>query len=432
MTGGRVGRGPRLRPRLAAVAAVTALVAISAAFAPVRATSYGPAVACEPAVATLQTLISLDTYFDGPLATRYGTPALNEGALECLASTELTFVAFRAAPEGQGGVSAYLVQPDWMDTWQQPRWFVAPTDAEIAPGLGAGPFLAVAVPPDLQARFEGLTGQWVSVRGHFDDAAAATCQLTGNPKPIPGEIPTKADLLAMCRTSFVVMGIDPIAVPCPTGAIDWAAISATPEPLRAKCFGRSQLGFVARGFSINNSWNLRLPDLTDWELLDPAGGSDMAAERAKALEAFVPRNVAVPNPSDAPWHNTDGVGGLDVRWRIEGHFDDPGAAGCQPEPEGYVLDGRQVVWSEEDARDFCRNHLIVDGLEWIRDPVPSATAADAPAGMASAAPTGSVVPDAPVLRAPPTSGPALAIAAAVAALATGLVLGAAFVRRRRA
>jgi hypothetical protein len=49
MTGGRVGRGPRLRPPLAAVAAVTALVAISAAFAPVRATSYGPAVACEPA-----------------------------------------------------------------------------------------------------------------------------------------------------------------------------------------------------------------------------------------------------------------------------------------------------------------------------------------------------------------------------------------------
>ena len=420
------------RPLLAAVAVATAWVALSGAFSPVRATSYGPTVACTPPITTLQALISFGTYFDGPLTARYGEPALNEGALACFGSAELTVVAFRSSPEGQGGAYPYQVAPAWMDTWQQARWFLSPTSAENAPGFGVGPFLAVAVPPDLQARFDGLAGQWVSVRGHFDDDTAATCRLKGDPKPRAGEIPTKADLLAMCRTSFFVDGIDPVDAPCPTGTIDWAVIAATLEQMRATCFGRDELHFEAFGISINNTWSLVVPDVKDWELLDPAGGTDVAVERAKALDAFVQRDVVVPNPSDAPWHDRDGVGGLDVLWRVDGHFDDPAAAACRPEPEGFILDGRQVVWSEEDAHDFCRNHLFVDRLEWIRDPGSSASADVVAAPLPSAAPAGSVVPSAPVEPAPSTNGPTLAIIVAIAALVLGSAVGAIGIRRRRA
>jgi hypothetical protein len=431
LIGGRTGRGRRLRSPFAALAAVAAWFAIAAVFAPVRATGYGPVVECPATTATLQTLISMGTYLDGPLANRYGEPALNEGALGCLGDTEVTFIAFRSEPEGLGGAYAYQVEPAWLDTWHGARWFLAPTDAEIAPGFGAGPFLAVAVPPPLQARFEELAGQWVSVRGHFDDATAAGCRLMGNPKPKAGEIPTKADLHRMCATSSVVAGIDPVATPCPTGTIDWAAISTTPEPMRAKCFGRADLSFEAVGYSINNTWHLAVPEVKDWELLDPAGVSDTATDRAKALEAFVPLSLSIPSPSDAPWANRDGIGGPDVRWHVVGHFDDPGAAACRPAPDGFVLGDRTVGWSEDDARDFCRNHLFVDSLEWIRDGAPSASPAGAPADQPSPSSVGLGRPDAPLEQAP-ASGPVVAVLGAVAAVAIGLALRAALIRRRRA
>jgi len=405
---------------------------MSASFSPVRATGYGPTVACAPPIASLQTLISFGAYFDGPLATRYNEASLNEGALACFGDTELTFVAFRSSPEGLGGAYAYQVAPAWMDTWQQTRWFLSPTSAEIAPGFGAGPFLAVAVPPDLQDRFDGLAGQWVSVRGQFDDVSATSCRTKGDPKPRAGEIPTKADLVSMCRTSFVVGGIDPVAPPCPTTTVDWAAIAATPEQVRADCFGRDELSFVAFGVALNNTWNLTVPEVRDWELLDPAGGTDLAAERAKAVEAFVPLGLEVPNPSDAPWHDRDGVGGFDVRWRIDGHFDDPAAAVCRPEPEGFILDGRSVTWSEDDAHDFCRNHLFVDRLEWIREPGPSASAGVVAAPVLSAAPAASPTPADAGPPVPSTNGPVIGIVVVVAAVVLGLAVGTTGVRRRRA
>jgi len=423
------------RARVAALAAATAWLAVSAAFSAVRATSYGPLVECPPSTATLQALVSMDTYLDGALATRYRDADLNEGPMGCLGSAELTVVAFRSAPEGLGGAYAYTVEPDWMDTWQQRRWFLTPTDAENSPGFGAGPFLAVAVPPNLQGRFEGLAGQWVSVRGHFDDAAATSCRTKGAPRPRAGEVPTKADLIAMCRTSFVVLGIDQVARPCATGAIDWAAISATPEAMRARCFGQAPLDFVARGFSINNTWHLAVPDVHDWELLDPAGGSDEAAERARALEAFVPNGLDIPNPSDAPWHDRDGVGGFDVRWHVRGHFDDPAAAACRPELDGFILNDRNEPWSEEDALEFCRNHLFVDSLEWIRDGAPSASPPDSPAEVVtaplpSARPPGPPDPGTPLQPAPPTNGPILSIVVAAAALVLAVAVGAIGIRRR--
>src|SRR4029079_7812813 len=133
------------RARVAALAAATAWLAVSAAFSAALAASYGPLVECPPSTATLQALVSMDTYLDGALATRYRDADLNEGPMGCLGSAEVTVVAFRSAPEGLGGAYAYAVEPDWMDTWQQRRWFLTPTDAENSPGFGAGPFLAAAV-----------------------------------------------------------------------------------------------------------------------------------------------------------------------------------------------------------------------------------------------------------------------------------------------
>jgi hypothetical protein len=415
-----------MRMQLGTVVAVAALLAIGGGFArPVAATTFGPSLECPPSSVTLQTLISMRSGPQGPIATKYGAPTLNERALECLGSTELTFVGFRAAPEGLGGAYAYAVEPAWFDTWNDTRSFLALTGTEVEPGFVTGPFLAVAVAPDLQNRFDGMSGTWVSVRGHFDDAAAGTCRLKGDPRPNGGAIPTPADLVAMCRTSFVVTEIDAVDSPCPGGAVDWAAIAATPEHLRADCFGGARLSFDARGFSVASSWALLLPEVRDWELLDPAGGSDLASERAKALEAFVPPAVAIPNPSDAPWQNTDGIGGPDIQWRVEGHFDDERAAVCRADPAGMNVDGRLLVWTDEDAYAFCRNHLFLDSLEWIRPGTDSAAAPPStPVGAGGGAP-----PDSP--RATVTGDVRLALLAALGAILVALTLVAAAQRRKK-
>jgi hypothetical protein len=90
------------------------------------------------------------------------------------------------------------------------------------------------------------------------------------------------------------------------------------------------------------------------------------------------------------------------------------------------VDGRLLIWTDEDAYGFCRNHLFVDALEWIR------TGPDS----AAAPPPSSVNADA---GATPASPPAtasgdvrLALLTVLAASALGLTLTAAMRRRRRA
>jgi hypothetical protein len=296
---------------------------------------------------TLETLIGL-SLDEGPLSARYGG-WLGERALECFAANELTFVAFVASPEGLGGTVDYTVAPAWLETWDRSGAdrYLAASDLEAAPGAPNGPFLPVAVPPELRPAFDALRGRWVTVSGQFDAPAARACVLATE-GATGARIPTRTDLVDMCRTSFVLRTVKPAADPCPTGN-GLAVVIATPEQLRADCFGGRQLAFDAVGWPINNIWpGMVLPselDYGDWVLA--------LAGKTEGLWVFVPASV-----------NSSGIYDVypqTVRWRVSGHFDDPLADSCRPSA-GDTMDGVPIVRSLGEVRAFCRNHLVVDRL----------------------------------------------------------------------
>jgi hypothetical protein len=136
----------------------------------------------------------------------YGT--YSQAALACYHDSELTFVAFVAAPEGLGGVDEFLVEPLWL--FARGHW-LAVDDSKAPEGFFFGPFLSVAVPPAGDATFADLSGRWVEVHGHFSDGAAATCSVT---RGTPPTAPTAKQAIELCRTSFVVTAAR--AVPPPT------------------------------------------------------------------------------------------------------------------------------------------------------------------------------------------------------------------------
>jgi hypothetical protein len=68
----------------------------------------------------------------------------------------------------------------------------------------------------------------VTIRGHFDDQAAAGCTASGP----AGATPTKAQAIAICRTMFVLTSISRSGVPdTSTSAPDVAAAAAGRLPV---------------------------------------------------------------------------------------------------------------------------------------------------------------------------------------------------------
>lgn len=369
---------------------------------------------CPSDPVTLDTLVGL-RLDGGPLSRTYAVQT-NEQALACFGSNELTFVAFDAAPEGLGGVVAYTVAPAWLDTWNSVPQYLAASDREAAPGAPFGPFLPVALPPELQASFDGLRGQWVAVSGQFGAPAASSCVVSDH-EAATG-VPTPIDLAELCRTSFVVTSIEPVADPCPADD-SLPAILTTPEQLRADCFGGRELSFEAVGWSINNVWP-GLHVAAEWLGGDWDFAMQGEADPDSRLTVFVPATLPLPDPAGTPWRDRDGVGGPDVRWRVSGHFDDPLADACIP-AEGDTMDGAPVVLSIGDVRAFCRNHFVVDALTWL----PGEVAAPSPA-----AETPSTQTDAPAAtRARSDATILLLVVFGVAAL---IFLVAVLVARRRA
>jgi hypothetical protein len=324
--------------------------------------------ACPVGPARLEDLISL-RLDGGPLSDRYLNP-LNERALTCFRGTTLTFTAFLAAPEGLGGTVAYQLTPAWIDTWNGASTFVAASDHEAAPGAPAGPFLPVAVPPDVRASFDRQHGRWANVTGRFDAPMATTCFAAPASGP---EVPPAAVLVDMCRTSFVIASVVPGTDPCPAD-ISVKTILATPEAGRADCFGGASVSFVAAGSSINNVWpGMTIPSgYRDWIF----GVDGLATD--SSLAVFVPETVSLPGRAGTPWANRDTIGGPDAFWKVSGHFDDALADECRP-TEGYKLetathDVTDIVLSKGEVHAFCRNHFVVDRLTWL----PDATASSVP------------------------------------------------------
>jgi hypothetical protein len=139
---------------------------------------------------------------NGPLAKAFalGVTPMNERALACFGGRELVVSAFVNQPDGVGGTTSFSIMPTWIVAGSL---FVFASSREVAPGYGDGPFTSISVRPSLGNLQRRYARHWVTIRGHFDDPAAATCKASG-PK---GVTPTRAQAIAICQTMFVVTSI---------------------------------------------------------------------------------------------------------------------------------------------------------------------------------------------------------------------------------
>jgi hypothetical protein len=375
----------RSRIALAFVSVLLSAGATVGAATPAEATDFGPVTGC-PEVVTFQTLIRL-----------HG----ESGSLgrECYGSDELHFVAFRAQPEGLGGALPYVIEPSWLDADRTHQFNLMLTDTRDGDRYSSR-WLSIGAPPNLEDRFAALYGQWVAVTGHFDDPVAVTCRVTEGD---PAEIPPADAIVDRCRDTFVLTSIEPIETPCPPGD-NWAAINATPEHLRARCFGGRALTFRARGGPVASDWPLEVPIRGNWALYDPIRHPKPGEPR---LDAFAPPANAVETAAGAV---TEGTG---ILWEIRAHIDDPRAADCRP------ISGAVSAWDPDDAIEFCRNSLFIDSATWLRP----ATAGAAPTPTPTSGVEGAVStprPSGAAATIPPTdagAGPAVAATQPVATTA---------------
>jgi len=125
--------------------------------------------------------------------------------VSCFGADELTFAARVTRPEATCGVElGWTIEPEWLgSTCQHPAFIVLDPqgndsfDAVLDPttdiaGLDPGVELADAID--------------VLVSGHFDDAAAGSCQGASTEAPI--EL-TPEEIVLRCRTQFVITKLEP-------------------------------------------------------------------------------------------------------------------------------------------------------------------------------------------------------------------------------
>jgi hypothetical protein len=186
--------------------AVRAILAVALAGAiHVSSPSSATASAVCPPPGSLADIIAVDATSPGPLTEEfrpvYGVYA--EGAANCWPGSEIGLTGHVSKPEGLGGVRSFTIEPSWLVARAH---FLSVTDAVDADSGPVGPFLPVAVPPDLEAEFIALAGSWVRVTGHFDDAIAQTCVVTEG-DPNVGAVPTQEQAVQICQTSFVLTSV---------------------------------------------------------------------------------------------------------------------------------------------------------------------------------------------------------------------------------
>jgi hypothetical protein len=156
---------------------------------------------CPESPVTLADLIALQAQ-PGPLAEAYppGVGFINERARACYGHATLRMRVFVNGTGGIGGASAYSIRPLWLFS---PSLIVFPSDAEVEPGVGQGPFTGLYVSPgfaDLQSKY---ARSWVTITGHFMDSRASSCRATG----AVGETPGRAQAIRICQSVFVLSSI---------------------------------------------------------------------------------------------------------------------------------------------------------------------------------------------------------------------------------
>jgi hypothetical protein len=197
--------GKRRFPARASVLLAVAVAAVIQMAAPASALA---SAVCPPP-GTLADIIAVDATTPSPLTEQfrpvYGVYA--EGAAACWPGQELVLTGFVSSPEGLGGTSPFTIEPVWLVSRAHFLSTSAVVDAESGP---VGPFFPVAVPLRLERAFTRQTGNWVRVSGHFDDQLASTCVVS---EGTPDVSPTPEQAVQICRTSFVLTSVAPLATP---------------------------------------------------------------------------------------------------------------------------------------------------------------------------------------------------------------------------
>jgi hypothetical protein len=131
--------------------------------------------------------------------------------LACFGHTDIVVTAYIAPPEGIGGTSNGIT-PAWLGEWSglpvvlssKPSTIDGCREEFSCPWM----FIFASKPALLPLTPE----RWVSVTGHFDDPASATCRAT--PGYDGGDGPaTDAEAIAICRGHFVITEIRTVAAP---------------------------------------------------------------------------------------------------------------------------------------------------------------------------------------------------------------------------
>lgn len=243
------GRALAIGHRLALIWVIVAGVLWASVFVPSALADDG----CPDSPLALSDLIALDES-PGPLSVAfrpvYGT--YGERARACFDDQELRLTGFVARPEGLGGVDEFTIEPTWFVSRAHSLAATSTVDPDIGP---VGPFMAVAVPPALEATFSGFEGRWVDVAGHFNDPAASTCVVTmGTPGP---EVPTAEQAIAICEASFVVTSVRPALPPTDAAAVSAPTAGEPRDLVTWLCFlGGVVVGAVA---GLRNGRSAALP-----------------------------------------------------------------------------------------------------------------------------------------------------------------------------
>jgi hypothetical protein len=124
-------------------------------------------------------------------------------AVRCFGHDALTIEGFVTGCGGCGGTSAVAGSPSWLldPLGYSAFWLAGAVVPASTGGGGFGVWIDPAHPIAIPA-----AGTHVFLTGHFDDPAAATCQLVPLVR-LSVPLPNPGDAVATCRRSFVASKI---------------------------------------------------------------------------------------------------------------------------------------------------------------------------------------------------------------------------------
>jgi hypothetical protein len=333
--------------------------------------------------------------------------ALGDAAAACYGDAKLEVTAYLPGDLEVGIGSLYDDQPAWLSGPLQFALLASQRD------LGTSAWLNAHIPPALgscdgtqdapSCVLHPYLRRWLTVVGHFNDPASATCTSTPYPgaDPAPPTI-TTAQAQATCRTHFVLdsfvqakaTGDVPVvdAGLCPVEPItieQMVAVGATIGPWYGlSCLGEREMtfdAFVVPGVGLLSGME-QYPMEPRW-LADPLNTGIVLAQTAADAEnaatwfiARVPPDVrgggspsacdgSAVDPASCPF--ADHVGKY---VRITGHYDDDESMTCQVSggPGGAVTPGTTPITPEAVILG-CREQFVIDTVAAGSGPAPSPT-----------------------------------------------------------